>query len=127
MKAFFQKIADDEKAAHQQRYPGYIYQPRKPAEKKKRMSKKKAKLEYDASQNGPILSIKDQKRIHQTAIKYRVIATDTDFVARILAFETTQTHDLSSTTGISSSDICTPLEDLDFNSFPDGFWDGHSN
>ena len=38
----FQSMADDIKIQHQRDNPGYCYQPRKPTDKKRRMSKKKA-------------------------------------------------------------------------------------
>jgi hypothetical protein len=38
----FKKLAEDEKKLHFQLHPNYRYQPRKPSEKKRRMTKKKA-------------------------------------------------------------------------------------
>lgn len=38
----YKKLAEDEKERHIQLYPNYRYQPRKPSEKKRRMTKKKA-------------------------------------------------------------------------------------
>jgi hypothetical protein len=42
VRANFKRLAEDEKKLHLQVYPTYRYQPRKPSEKKRRLSKKKA-------------------------------------------------------------------------------------
>lgn len=67
IKAAWKTKADDVKKEHMQMHPEYTYQPRKPSEKKRRMTKRKA-AELQARADGPVPengqpSLQDQREL----------------------------------------------------------------
>lgn len=129
MKAFFYEIQAQEKAEHALRYPDYVFTPRKSGEKKKRMSPKKAKLEFERLFHSPPLPTQEQERIHRNAIKYGIIPKGTPFIAKGMEIQTTKQYDFHAGMGMDSTMLQEPFftDGMDFNNYDDRLFENFSN